>query len=401
VPFDVPDATNSSNPNNVFTAPAVTTATANAFVVSAVATSDENDVGLGSAATFIARMSGTGYHTTVGGDHSVALADKLQATAGLVGMPQWQQNSNDPDRWAAITFALRQHVPPPPPASRLSFNFDEPVWSGAAGQVLDDGTYGLHGTAVGGANTANTTPAVATNPGTCRYGEFDGVDDYVRVADNAALDITSALTLAAWIYMRTAPAELHTIVSKDTNYEYHIDSSRHLYWWWNDANGNTRSLTTTTQIALNEWHHVAVTYESGAQRMYIDGVVQGATGNYTGTLATNTLPLFVGTDWNLIARAFDGYIDEVRVVADALSQAEVQALRDETRPCANTARFTITHNAFGINCVAEAVTVDVVDSITGTPLLNYNAAVQLDTQSSYGTWALVTGSGTFSDGTPF
>ncbi|HUQ53427.1 MAG TPA: DUF6701 domain-containing protein, partial [Gammaproteobacteria bacterium] len=139
--------------------------------------------------------------------------------------------------------------------------------------------------------------------------------------------------------------------------------------------------------------------QSGAQRMYINGVLQGATGNFTGTLATNTVPLYIGTDWNFISRAFDGYIDEVHIVADALTQAEIQALRDETHPCANTARFTITHNAFGINCAPETITVNVIDSITGTPLVNYNAAVQLDTQSSNGTWALVTGSGAFSDGT--
>ena len=231
---------------------------------------------------------------------------------------------------------------------------------------------------------------------------FDGATGYVEVADNAALDVTTELTVAAWIYMRTTPSELHTIVSKDTNYEYHIDSQRRLYWWWNDSNGNTRSLTATTQIALNQWHHVAVTYESGQQRLYVDGVAQGTTGSYTGTLATNALPLFVGTDWNLIGRAFDGFIDEVRVVADALSQAEIQTLRDETQPCAN-ARFTITHNAFGIHCVAETVTVDIVDAITGTPLLNYNAPVQLDARSGngsgYGTWALVSGGGGFSDGT--
>ena len=49
-PFDVADATGTSNPDDVFTAPAVTTATANAFVVSAVATSDNNDLVLNSAA---------------------------------------------------------------------------------------------------------------------------------------------------------------------------------------------------------------------------------------------------------------------------------------------------------------------------------------------------------------
>jgi MSHA biogenesis protein MshQ len=396
VPFDVADTTDTSNPDDLFTAPAITTATANALVVSVVATSDDNDVRIDNASGFTARMSGSGYDTTAGDDHSVAVADELQAAAGVASMLRWEQNGNDPDRWAAITFALRRYVPPP---ERISFSFEQTSWTGAAGEVVDDSTFGLDGVAVGGATTANTTPALATNPGTCRYGSFDGSNDYIEVADNAALDITSELTIAAWIYMRTTPSELHTIVSKDTNYEYHVDNNRHLYWWWNDSSGNTRSITTTNQIALNQWHHVAVTYQSGAQRMYINGVLQGTTGNYTGTLATNNLPLYVGTDWNLIGRAFDGYIDEVRVIADALTQAEVQALQAETHPCANTARFTITHNAFGIHCVAETVTVDVVDSLTGTPLLNYNAAVQLDTQVSYGTWALVTGSGTFSDGT--
>ncbi len=173
-----------------------------------------------------------------------------------------------------------------------------------------------------------------------------------------------------------------------------------MYWWWNDSSGNTRSITTTNQISLNAWHHIAITYQSGAQRIYIDGVVQGTTGSYTGTLAQNALPFYIGEDWNFLARVFNGYIDEVRVIARYLSASEIQAMRDETHPCASTAKFTINHNGFGINCVAQTITVNVVDSVAGTPLLNYNAQVQLDTQSGYGTWALVTGAGTFSDGTP-
>ena len=172
-----------------------------------------------------------------------------------------------------------------------------------------------------------------------------------------------------------------------------------MYWWWNDGSGNTRSITTTNQISLNAWHHIAITYQSGAQRIYIDGVVQGTTGGYTGTLAQNALPFFVGEDWNFLSRVFDGNIDEVRVIARYLSAAEIQALRDETHPCANTAKFTINHGGFGINCVAQTITVNVIDSVAGTPLLNYNSQVQLDTQSGYGTWALVTGTGSFSDGT--
>jgi hypothetical protein len=277
-----------------------------------------------------------------------------------------------------------------------SFGFEEAAWTNGVGQAVDDGPFGLDGTPFGDAATATATPAAAGDPGTCRYGVFDGVNEYVEVPDNAALDLANQLTVAAWIYMRSAPSELHTIVSKDTNYEYHVDSQRRLYWWWNDSAGATRSLTTTTQLTLNQWHHVAVTYASGEQRMYIDGGLQGVAGNFTGTLATNDLPLYVGTDWNFLSRAFDGYIDEVRVLAAALTPAEVQSLHAATHPCA-PARFTISHSAFGIHCVAETITVNALDALTGTPLLSYNAPVQLDTQSGYGTWTLVAGGGTFSD----
>jgi len=393
-PFDAADATDTSAPDDQLDAPAIATVTAGAMVVSVVATSDNNDLDLSSPQGFALRMGGGAYETTAGGDHSVGLADELQAAAGPVAMPEWEQTDNDPDRWAAITFALR-----PQPAERLSFSFEESAWNGTAGEVVDDSSFGLDGTAAGGATTANATPAAAGNPGTCRYGVFDGPNTgtYVQVADNAALDIASTLTVAAWVYLRSTPGELYTIVSKDTNFEYHVNAQRRVYWWWNDSNGTVRSITTSAQIALNQWHHVAITYQAGAQRIYIDGNL-AASASYGGALATNGLPLFVGTDWNFPSRIFDGHIDEVRVLAAALTQAEVQALRDETHPCVDTARFTITHDAFGIHCAAETITVDVVDAVTGTPLVNYNAQVQLDTQSGYGTWGLVTGSGAFSDG---
>lgn len=400
-PFDVDDATDQSSSSELFRAPSITTSTAGALVASAVATSDDNALALNDAAGFAARMSGGSYDTTTGGDHSVGLADKVQASPAAVAAPEWRQTVRQPDYWVAITFALRRFVPPP--AERISFSFEESAWNGTAGEVVDDSTYGLHGTAVGGATTANATPAKLGNPGSCRYGVFNGPSSgtYVQVADNAALDITDELTVAAWVYLRSTPSELYTIVSKDTNYEYHIDNQRRVYWWWNenDAGNTVRTLTTATRLDPDRWYHVAITYAPGEQRIYIDGS-SAASATHNDDLATNSLPLYVGRDFNFDSRIFDGYIDEVRVIADALTQAEVQALRDETHPCADQATFTITHNAFGINCVAETITVDVVDAIGGTPLVNYNAQVQLDTQSGFGTWTHVAGSGTFSDATP-
>jgi hypothetical protein len=397
-PFDAADVTAAAdNSDDDFMAPSIATVTPGAVVVSVVATSDANALGLNDAAGFALRMGGASYDTSQGAGHSVGLADEPQPGPGPVAMPEWKQTANGPDHWAAITFALRPAIVPP---ERLSFSFEEAAWNGTPGEVADGSPFGLDGTAVGGATTAGTTPALATNPGTCRYGVFAGPNSgtYVQVADSAALDITTELTVAAWVYLRSTPPELYTIVSKDTNYEYHVDSQRRVYWWWNDSGGTVRRITATAQLELGRWYHVAITYRSGEQRIYIDGS-PAASASFTGALATNARPLYVGTDWQFPSRIFGGYIDEVRVVADALTQSEVQALRDETHPCASAARFTITHDAFGIHCAAEAITVNVVDQAAGTPLVNYNAQVRLDTQTGYGTWALAAGAGAFSDGT--
>ena len=67
--------------------------------------------------------------------------------------------------------------------------------------------------------------------------------------------------------------------------------------------------------------------------------------------------------------------------------------------CGGGAEFVINHDNFGINCVIETISVDVIDSAAGTPRNDYNAQVTLDTQTGRGTWSLVSGSGTFTDAT--
>jgi len=299
--------------------------------------------------------------------------------------------SGNTDYWHADDVCLVETIP-------ISYSLEETAWTGAPGEIVDGSGSGQNGRAFGmDIYNDDATPALATNPGTCRYGVFDGIDDYIEIGDDPALDIANELTVTAWIYMRTLPAELHTIVSKDTNYEFHIDNVGRVYWWWSADNFRT----TGYSVTLNQWHHVAITYRSGSQTIYVDGISR-ATNNYSGTLPQNDLPVFIGTDYNFISRAFDGYIDEVYILPQELSQAQVQALMNQTHPCAAVAaQFSINHDNFGIHCVPETITVDVIDSIAGTPLLNYNATVELQTDSGRGTWYLAPGggSGTFSDAT--
>ena len=235
-----------------------------------------------------------------------------------------------------------------------AFSFEEDPWMGSSGEIIDDSGNSLDGTVFGSAGNDSADPAISGDPGTCRYADFDGVDDYIQVPDAAPLDIANELTVAAWVNLRSYPGDLHTIVSKDWNYEYHVNGAGEIYWWWNDDTNQVQTLTSTgTSLALNQWYHVAITYETGNQNIYINGT-SVASSSLTGRLRTNDVPLFIGTDWNLIGRAFDGLIDEVRVFAQVLDAGEVTALMNETHPCPFVnAEFQINHDGFGIHCLGE------------------------------------------------
>ena len=230
--------------------------------------------------------------------------------------------------WFVIEF--NRAAVPPLPAPVLDVPMDEASWASG----VQDVAAGNDGAALNGAATAGSDPAVPGNPGTCRYGEFDGSDDYLEFADAPDLDLASELTVTIWVNSRVIPGSgLKSIVSKDTNYEFHLTSGGRINWWWNDASGTTRQFDSTATLVTDTWYHVAITYESGRQVIYVDGIAAG-TRNYSGSLANNNLPLQVGQDQNFPGRFWDGSLDELRVYDQALTATEVQAVMAETRPCA-------------------------------------------------------------------
>jgi len=65
---------------------------------------------------------------------------------------------------------------------------------------------------------------------------------------------------------------------------------------------------------------------------------------------------------------------------------------------AGIAYFIIEHDSYGINCVAETITVTAYNT-GGAILTNFTGAIMLDTQTTTGSWSLATGSGVFNDAT--
>lgn len=259
------------------------------------------------------------------------------------------------------------------------YSLDESFWSSNVGEVLD-GASSLHGQAFNGANTALNSPALAGNPGTCAFGVFDGVDDYVKVANDAALNIDERLSITAWINPQTLPnSGFHTILSKDENYEFHLLPSGEILWWW-----DTDSFSTSgAGIVPGNWYHIAITYQSGQQVIYVNGIAKG-TNSFTGVLPLNNDPLHIGQDQNQEhgseSRYFDGLIDEVNIYQGTLSNTDVNDIYNARHPCAEPIihHYEIVHDGNGLTCAPESITIkacsnsDCTIETTESVSLNFN-----------------------------
>jgi len=160
---------------------------------------------------------------------------------------------------------------------------------------------------------------------------YDGNDDYVVVTDHPSLDITAAITIEAWI-KKTRNVQWAGILTKGTgkgsdllapnNYTLHHDSLGGLIFTGiQDIIIQSRMTT-----PLNEWHHVAMTWDGSFVRFYFDGVLDNAAVTaLTGTLVPNDSSLVIGADFPGGDEYHAGTLDEVRLWRIARTQAEIQA----------------------------------------------------------------------------
>jgi len=177
--------------------------------------------------------------------------------------------------------------------------------------VNDDSSNAVGVTSDGGAAVSATQS---------RFGgaslRLDGVDDYLTVADNAALDLPGDFTIEAWVYLDSG-ANFFPIFNVGDNatasgFLFYVSSTESLRWYSNESN---IALSSTGALSLNTWHHVAAVRSGSTLTLYIDGAaVDSAT--HTASFSSGSLN-FVGADgWNGSAVVgASGYIDDLRVTA--------------------------------------------------------------------------------------
>ena len=150
---------------------------------------------------------------------------------------------------------------------------------------------------------------------------FNGTNARVTVGDSPSLDLTTAMTLEAWVYPTGGAGQWRDVIYKGPDDIYYLESHTSN---GPPATGGTfaNPLFGTAVPPLNTWSHLAATYDGTTLRLYVNGV-QVASRAQTGPIATSSGALTIGGD-ALYGQHFSGRIDEVRIYGTALSASEIQ-----------------------------------------------------------------------------
>ena len=217
--------------------------------------------------------------------------------------------------YSDVAAATTQAGTPQPAGLVAGYSFDE----GAGSTVTD----------VSG-NTNNGTVNGATWTGG-RFGgglNFDGTAT-VQVPSAPSLNLTSGMTLTAWIKPTVNLTGFTTVIQKQPD-AYLLNASNQSGARFPGGGGTTSGgwqyVSGTSASPINTWTHLAVTYDSTILRLYVNGT-QVATQPANGTIQTTTSPLWIGGN-SPYGEYFVGVLDDIRIYNRALTTAEIPVIRD-------------------------------------------------------------------------
>lgn len=256
--------------------------------------------------------------------------------------------------------------------NRRYYRFDEPSWNGTESEVIDSSGNNFDGTARNGSNTAGASPALAGNPGTCRYGEFDGQNDYVE-SPGLSSDLNSTASLAFWIRTEQDGNDVGWQAPGVAGVEQN-GGDDDIFWGWLDSEGRIGlsvgndfdNWKSSTSVNTGGWYHVVLTrdHQAGTFKIYVDGVLENS-----GSIS----PGVIGTAFSSLGRIelsgaaggnyLEGDLDEVRVYDFVLTDEQAAELATLTHPCdVFVSAYRVEHSGVGLTCEAENIFVTALDS---------------------------------------
>ncbi len=134
--------------------------------------------------------------------------------------------------------------------------------------VLDSGSYGNNGTSQWNTAALSVTGII---DGAL---SFDGAGDYINCGNNSSLDLTSEITISAWVKLN-ATNKFQFIGSwfgsNSQRRELYIDSQNRFCFVIGKGTGYVVA-TSNAKATTGTWQHIAASYNGSTISIYVDGV---------------------------------------------------------------------------------------------------------------------------------
>ena len=165
--------------------------------------------------------------------------------------------------------------------------------------------------------------------------QFDGINDYVMVNDSNILDVNFTM-IDAWIKINNLSLNSATdqIIAKNSQYQFGVGDTIYpgnlIFSFGGMSGGNCDSTGWCNgggPLTLNEWHHVAISFNGTTIRTYIDGEIASEWYKvFTMQNTANNLTIgALTTSGGNFIDYFDGKIDEIRINNQAIPFFSINA----------------------------------------------------------------------------
>ncbi|MCC1485603.1 LamG-like jellyroll fold domain-containing protein [Winogradskyella immobilis] len=190
------------------------------------------------------------------------------------------------------------------------------------------GTYTLRWTIQDGSGCSDDVVVIVND---CPTVDFDGQNDHVDFRNN--YNLNSDFSIEVWVKPESTNGTSTVFSRKDAlntsnGYDLSIINSRVVF-----TAGST-SLTTAQTIGTDRWYHLAVTFDGGTYRLYVDGIELVATGGSAPTTTPNNISALLGAmdqrpPNNTPVNYYHGWMDEFKVWNKALTVEHIRQMMNQ------------------------------------------------------------------------
>ena len=202
---------------------------------------------------------------------------------------------------------------------------------GISGAASGHGTGGGGATYTAGLFYANQSPfnsyslwfkTFVTLPTPATHLNFDGVNDYITLANESNFDFTNQMTVEFWMNSNVTPEQWDGLVVKgDDSWRVALTATGTVAFTGTSAFTDFYS---TTSVTDGSWHHIAVTYDGVNAKIYVDGVLESQLAG-TANINNSSYSVSIGENLQMTGRYYTGNMDDIRIWNTARTVTQINA----------------------------------------------------------------------------